>query len=477
LQAVLIAGVDFSPSEFPVSHPLLTAPIGRSLLLLAGPTTALMLVQVLVAVADGIFVGRLGIDALAGMALVIPFVTLMFNIANGGMGGGVASAIARALGAGRLDDAQAIVMHAFILAVALGVGFAALDWTCAAWLFELLGGSGAALERALAFSHVVFSGAVAIWVNAFSAALLRGSGDTATPARVGLLASIAYVPLSGILTLGIANWPGFGVAGSAIASVGVATAIAVFQVRAIYGGRLGFVPKWDGVRLQWRIFRDILRVGILGSMTTLMANLTAVLMVGFVGRFGVAALAGYGIGARLEYMIAPVAFGIGSGLTTLVGVAAGAGAWQRAVRAAWTGGLIAFAAIGLIGGLVALFPEAWSRLFSSDDPVVAASASYIRHVAPFYCLFGLGISLNFASQGAGRMATPLMASFARMVTATIAGWIVVEKTDFGLEGLFGAIALGIVAYGCWFAASLLIRPWREKAPSTPGAPDPFSPAP
>jgi putative MATE family efflux protein len=449
-----------------LSHPLLTAPIGRSLLLLAGPTTALMLTQVLVAIADGMFVGRLGTDALAGMALVIPFVTLMFNIAYGGMGGGVASAVARALGAGRLDDAQAIVLHALILAVALGAGFAMLDWACAAWLFELLGGSGAALECALAFSHVMFTGAVAIWANAFSAALLRGSGDTATPARVGLLASIAYVPLSGILTLGIADWPGLGVTGSAIASLGVATAIAVFQVRAICNGRLGFIPKWGGLRVQGRIFREILRVGIQGSMTTLMANLTAVLMVGLAGRFGVAALAGYGIGARLEYMIAPVAFGIGSGLTTMVGVAAGAGAWQRATKVAWIGGLTAFAAIGLIGWLVALFPEAWSRLFTADDQVVAASVSYVRHVAPFYCLFGLGISLNFASQGAGRMTAPLMASFARMITATIVGWIVVEKTDFGLDGLFGAIALGIVVYGCWFVASLLIRPWREKVPPT-----------
>jgi len=446
-----------------VSHPLLTAPIGRSLLLLAGPTTALMLIQILVAVADGIFVGRLGTDALAGMALVVPFVTLMFNIANGGMGGGVASAVARALGAGRSDDARAIVLHALILAAAFGTSFAVLAWACAAGLFGLLGGSGAALDRALSFTHVMFTGAVAIWASAFLAALLRGSGDTATPARVGLLASIAYVPLSGILTLGIADWPGFGVAGSAIASLCVATGTTLFQARAIRDGRLGFVPRWGGLRLQWRIFREILRVGILGSITTLIANLTAVLMIGLAGRFGVAALAGYGIGARLEYMIAPVAFGIGSGLTTLVGVAAGAGAWQRAVRAAWTGGLIAFAGIGLIGWLVALFPEAWSRLFTSDDQVAAASMSYIRHVAPFYCLFGLGISLNFASQGAGRMSAPLMASFARMISATVAGWIVVEKTNLGLDGLFGAITLGIVVYGCWVAASLLVRPWREKS--------------
>jgi Na+-driven multidrug efflux pump len=185
-------------------------------------------------------------------------------------------------------------------------------------------------------------------------------------------------------------------------------------------------------------------------------------MLGFVGRFGVAALAGYGIGARLEYMIGPVAFGIGSGLTTLVGVAAGANAWQRAMKVAWTGGLIAFAAIGLIGWLVALFPLVWSRLFSSDYQVIEASMSYIAHIAPFYCFFGLGISLNFASQGAGRMTAPLLASIARMVTSTTAGWLVVEKTDLGLGGLFAAIALGIVVYGCVIPASLLVVPWREK---------------
>lgn len=291
----------FPPSELSVSHPLLTAPIGRSLLLLAGPTTALMFAQIPLAVADGIFVGRLGTDALAGMALVVPFVTLMFNIANGGMGGGVASAVARALGAGRLDDARAIVLHTLLLASGFGVCFAVLDWSCSEGLFRLLGGAGAALEQALSYSHVLFSGAVTIWASAFLAALLRGSGDTVTPARVGLIASITYVPLSGVLTLGIADWPGFGVAGSAIASLCVTTGSALLLARAIRSGRLGFIANWDGVGLQWRIFREILRVGVLGSMTTLIGNLTAVLMIGLAGRFGTAALAGYGIGASRKH--------------------------------------------------------------------------------------------------------------------------------------------------------------------------------
>jgi Na+-driven multidrug efflux pump len=277
-----------------------------------------------------------------------------------------------------------------------------------------------------------------------------------------LVGAIVYVPLSGILTLGLADWPGFGVTGSAIAAVFVAAGTTYFQAYAICTGRLGFAPTLIGPGLRWSIFREILIVGVPGSVTTLITNLTTVVMIGLVGRFGVVALAGYGIGARLEYLIGPVAFGIGSGLTTMVGVAAGANAWRRAVKVAWIGALIAFIAIGLIGWVVALFPDLWSRLFTSDDLVAAASRAYIRHVAPFFCLLGLGISLNFASQGASRMTVPLLASFARLITATGAGWIVVEKTNFGLDGLFGAIALGLIVYGCLLAGSLIVAPWREK---------------
>ena len=180
--------------------------------------------------------------------------------------------------------------------------------------------------------------------------------------------------------------------------------------------------------------REILRVGLLGSLTTLTANATAMVMAGLVGRFGVAALAGYGIGVRLEFMVAPIAFGIGTGLTTLVGVAAGAGAWRRAVRAAWIGGLVSFGVIGLIGWTVALMPESWARLFTSDAAVVAASAAYITRVAPFYCLFGLALTLYFASQGAGRMTVPVVAGVVRMVATVLAGWLAVEKFDLGIGG-------------------------------------------
>jgi putative MATE family efflux protein len=448
---------------------LLTAPIGRSLFRLAGPTTALMLVQILVTVAEIYFVGRLGTDALAAIALVVPFLSLMLNIANGAMGGGVASSMARALGAGRIEDARAIVIHALVLAVGIGLFFTLADWFVARWLFGLLGGRGAVLEQALSFSHIWFAGAVAMWISSLLAALLRGGGNTATPSLYGFLTSAAYVTLAGVLMLGIAGWPGMGLAGSAVAALVAAILSVVVLARAVWDGRLGFVPSLRNVRLRAEIFREILRVGALGSLTTVTANLTAMLVTGLVGRFGTAALAGYGIGARLEFMLGPLAFGVGSGLTTLVGVAAGAGAWRRAVRATWIGGLISFCAIGVIGWAVALSPETWARLFTSDGAVISASTSYIAHVAPFYCLFGLGLTLYFASQGAGRMAIPVTASLTRTVVTIVGGWILVNQVQLGLDGVFTAIAAGIIAYACLISGALFIAPWRTKQVATAAA--------
>ncbi len=454
-----------SPALSPtaVAHPLLTAPIGPSLLKLAGPTTVVMVAQTFVAIAETFIFGRLGTEALAGFALVFPLMMMMTMMAAGGMGGGVAAAMARTLGAGRRDDARALVLHALVLGAALAMLFTLLAWTMAPALYRLLGGEGRALEHALTYSHVLFSGAIAIWANFFLSALLRGGGDAATPGRYMLLSSIAQVPLSYVLALGIGGWPGLGMAGPAISSLLTSTVSALLQARALWGGKLGFVPGLGGLALQGRLFWDILRVGLIASFSAFTANLTAMLVTGLVGRFGVAALAGYGIGVRLEFMLVPLAFGIGSGLTTIVGVAAGANDWRRAVRAAWIGSLVAGLGIGIFGWIVAIVPEGWARLFTSDPEVIAATVAYITRVAPFYCLFGVGMTLSFASQGAGRMTAPFLAGVTRLFVATLGGWLAIETLGWGLPGVFTAIAVGMVAFGSLVAGPLLVHPWRGRA--------------
>jgi putative MATE family efflux protein len=422
-----------------------------------------MVVQIGVAVSEAWVVAQVGIDALAAIALVIPFITLMMNMANGGMGGGVASALARALGGGRAEDAKALLLHALVLAAVMALLFGVFAWTALPSIFQWLGGTGDVLDQALAFSQVWFSGAILLWIQPFLSALLRGAGNAATPSRVGVVMALVYIPLLAVLTLGIGGWPGLGLVGCAIAPLVTGTVASLLLVRAIARGRLGFLPRLKGVRLQPRLFVEILRVGAMGSVTTITATMTAMFVTGLVGRFGTAALAGYSIGMRLEFMVAPLAFGIGTGATTLVGIAAGAHDWRRAVRVAWVAGMTAAAAIGVIGWTIALMPETWSRLFATQPEVIAASIACIVRVAPFYCLFGLGLTLNFACQGAGRMTVPVVASVSRLAIAAGGGWFAIERLSLGLEGVFGAIGASLIVYGGLIAGTLVLAPWRSKA--------------
>jgi Na+-driven multidrug efflux pump len=213
------------------------------------------------------------------------------------------------------------------------------------------------------------------------------------------------------------------------------------------------------VRLRRALFWDILRVGAPGALNTVLTNLTFVLLTGLVGPFGAAALAGYGMGARLEYLMIPLVFGLGSALVTMVGTNVGAGQVARAERVAWVGAGLAAAVTGSVGLLAAIFPGAWLGLFSTDPDVLAAGARYLTIVGPCYGFFGVGLALYFASQGAGRLAWPLIAGFSRLSIAALGGWLALHL-GAGLSGLFIAIALALVVFGTTVVAALRAGAWR-----------------
>src|SRR2546423_1739776 len=87
---------------------LVSGPILPALLRLTVPNLAAMLVMALVAIFETVYVGMLGTTPLAAIALVFPLIMLMQMLSAGAMGGGVSSAISRALGAGDLARAEAL---------------------------------------------------------------------------------------------------------------------------------------------------------------------------------------------------------------------------------------------------------------------------------------------------------------------------------------------------------------------------------
>ena len=316
---------------------LLEGAVAPTLLRLAAPNVLVMVLQATVSTLDAVFVGWLGGDALAGVSLVFPLVMLMSTMSAGGMGGGVASAVARALGAGRRKEADALVAHALLIALGMAALFTAAALAGGPWLYRAMGGTGATLDAALAYSHVIFGGAVAYWLYNTLGAVVRGTGNMALPATVMVANGAVYLALSPALIMGWGSLPRLGVAGAATASV---TSFALGSlVLGVYlaSGRSLVTLSLARFRPRWALFRDILRVGAPGSLNTVFTNLTIVLVTALVGPFGAHALAGYGMGARLEYLQIPLVFGLGAALVTMVGTNIGAGQLARAQRVAWVG--------------------------------------------------------------------------------------------------------------------------------------------
>jgi Na+-driven multidrug efflux pump len=194
-------------------------------------------------------------------------------------------------------------------------------------------------------------------------------------------------------------------------------------------------------------------------LVTIATNVTIAVCTGLVGRFGTAAIAGYGVGSRLEYLLIPLAFGFGAPLVALVGTNVGAGQRTRALKAAWIGAGVAAGLTELIGLLAAAFPHAWLTLFDDDPLMLEAGALYLRSVGPFYGLFGLGMALYFASQGAGRLKWPLLANLTRLAIAAGVGWLALAAGGTLLHlflaqsaalAAFGLINATAVARGAWF---------------------------
>ncbi|MFT3814276.1 MAG: MATE family efflux transporter [Acidovorax sp.] len=435
-------------------NPLLSAPVLPLLARFALPNMGALLAAALASISETIYAGRLGLSALAGLALVFPMVMLQGMLSSGAMGSSVASTISRALGAGQTGRAQALAVHAAWIGLAGGVLYMAAMLAGGEALFGLLGGRGDALRHAVDYAQVAFLGAVFVWVVNVLSAVIRGTGRMAVPSAALLLISLAQVGISGALGLGWGPFPALGMRGVAAGQVVAYGVGALALLGWLLSGRAGIqLPLWR-TPLRAEAFAAILRASAVACVSPLQTVATILILTRLVAQFGTEALAGYGVGTRLEFLLVPIAFAVGVASVPLVGMAVGAGQVARARRVAWTAAAMAGAMLGLIGVVVTVRPDVWSRLFTQEATVLASAASYFHWAGPCYALFGVGLSLYFSAVGAGRAAGPVMAGTLRLVVVAVGGAALAQAAAPAWM-IFALVALGMAAYG--LASVALVR--------------------
>ena len=312
---------------------LLEAPVGRTIVRLALPNVVVMVVQTCIGLIETYFVAKLGVDALAAMALVFPPFMLLVMVSAGAMGGGILSAIARALGAGDRARANALVWHALVITLVLSAATTAAALLWGPKLYALMGGRNGSLAAAVTYSNIVFAAAVPLWLFNSFAAMIRATGNMILPATVITAGAFFLIPVSPLLIFGYGPLPQLGIAGGAVAVLIYYVIGCAIFAWYIWSGRGVLSPPLKPPRLAWAPLKEILRVGLASSVISLSTNVTAVVATGLAGLVGPAAVAGYGTGVRLEYLLVPLVFGLGAPVAAMVGTAIGAGASRaRAAR-------------------------------------------------------------------------------------------------------------------------------------------------
>lgn len=447
------------------ASPFLDAPIGRTLAKLAVPGIAASVIQASMSFIEAYFVGGLGPLALASVALVFPIFMLANMLSAGAIGGAVSGATARALGAGDQARAEMILRLAVLIALVGGAVMAALMLIWGGAIFRILGGDGPVLDGALAYSGLLFAGIVVVWLNNMTAAVIRGSGNLKLPAKTMAMSTVLHLVLSVVLVGGVGPVDGMGLRGAALALVlAYASGALIHLVAVTRPGarvRLRLPAGIGGIGINRGVAVPVLRSGLTAGLQSVVTIAIAMIVTGLVGRLGITALAGYGIGVRLELLMIPIIFGVGSGSIAMVGANVGAGQRDRAISIAWRGALATAAIVGAIGIAVAIHPPLWTGALTDDAAVAATTATYLRIVGPFYGFFGLGLALYFASQGLDSLVFPVIGTLVRLLFLVAGGALLTASGTMNEQTLFAVVAGAMTLYGVFIVGALKFGPWRR----------------
>ena len=439
----------------------LTKPIIPLLIRMSAPNTIAFFIQSLVVLTEVWFISRLGTNSLAAVALAFPLLMITQTMSGGALGGAITSAIARSMGADDIKKAERLIWHSIIISLGGAISFLILFLLFGKQLLFLLGGRGEILQESYAYCSILFFGGILLWLSGSLSAVLRGMGNMRFPATLMVITSLIQVILSGGFILGWFGFPKLGVPGAAVAVL-ISSALMVTVI--LFKLRSKSIPaslRKERFQLRKILFDNIFEVAIPASLSPLLVVGTILVLTGLVGRFGTEALAGYGIGSRVEFLMIPLIFGIGTAMTSIVGANIGALNIDRAEKVGILGGSTAGFVSILIGLTLAVFPEAWIQFFTDDIKAFEVTKKYIQIVGPFYIFQGIGLSLYFASQGANAMKWPTIATIARFIIACAGGGISVYWLDLGIESIFISSSAAMAIFGLMIFISIKKGAWRK----------------
>jgi len=444
----------------PDSRFILDGSVLRAVIRLAWPLWVAVALQDAFSLVDLFWVGCLGKEAVAALALSGMLMGFVFTIAIG-ISTGVVAMVSRFVGEGREREAWKVAWQALYMGLGAGLLATGIGLPLAGPALELLGGRGEVLTLGTGYLQVMACGAVVVFVTFSMTSALRGAGDTITPMIAMVLATVVNIALDPLLIFGWLGFPALGVTGSAVATVAAQILGMLFVLGFLFFGntKVRLRKRDSGLNLSysWRL----VKIGAFGSIQMWIRNISSLVVIAVVARFGDAVLASFGIGMRLLMVVLLPGFGIGNAAATVVGQNLGAHKRDRAVRAGW---VASYFYVGISAGfsiLFALLAGTLVGVFNDDPGVIEAGTSLLLWLALSFPFLAFGLVLSRAMFGAGDTVTPTWITALSLLGIQAPGAFLVSRF-LGYDGVWLSMAASNVLNGILIFIWYRRGKWTEK---------------
>jgi putative MATE family efflux protein len=430
------------------------------------PIIASNLLQSVLEVVDLYFVGRLGADAIAGVAMstTIIFVLATFVV---GLVTATTAFISRHYGAQEHGAVGLIVQHSLYIGLVFSLAISLFGLFFSKDLLLLLGANETVATLGSAYLSVLFLGIftmVELWVVITS---FQACGNSLTPMILMVGVNIINIILNPVLIFGLFGLPGFGVAGSALATIlsrGAGLVIGMLLL-VRYSGHIMFPKTWTlDLTLIWRI----LTVAIPNSVQSGLRSGTFLVMMAFVAMYGTVAISGYGIAERLELIALMPGFAIATATAVIVGQNLGAHKPDRAEEGVKLGLMFYGVIMLVISVCYYVFAADLIAFFDPGGTSVPTGVSYFQAVTPFYLIMAVSIILSFALNGAGDTKKPMYATLVSMILIQIPlAYVLAHYSGLGITGIWIAVIVGIIVQAVLLTLMYRSGTWKHIALKIP----------
>lgn len=439
-----------------------TGSVWKGLMGLAWPMFVSTTLQNLQSVIGLFWVGRLGSDSVAALAMSGTILMMLFPVVMG-LATGTIAIVSRCVGSGDVAEASEVGGQSLVASLICGLIAGAAGWYWAEDMCRWQGATGEVARLATQYLGISFLGCFTVFILFIGNSILQAAGNTIIPMYAMVLATVLNLVLDPIFIFGLLGMPRMGVEGAALAMV-LAQSVAMGVVlHALARGKSGVTVGWADWRLRLEPIWRIMRVGIPSSGQMLSRSLMSVVLMGIVAKYGTVAVAAYGIGVRFHMMALMPAFVLGNAAGAMVGQNLGAGHPDRATRVAW----LATGLDALIMFVLAIFLTGFAapliRLFDDAPDVVQVGASYLRIASFFHVFAALSIVLGRALQGAGDTVAPMVATIVGLWGVQIPLALILARTMASpTNGIWWSVGLAIMVNGLMVTFWFMTGRWKHK---------------